>query len=153
GWIDPVCGWGRCVFSPAAPVERSQGEGLRGCPPNRLRRFSPFIPLRPSPCPRPTSWAREAGVTPSGQGGDLLACDLLACDLLACDLLACDHRCGSRALGALRSGIKGEDRRSRSGGQPRSRAPCVRVPPRGSGTPTRGAPGSGNQRSEVSSLR
>jgi hypothetical protein len=34
----------------------------------------------------------------------------------------------SRALGVLRSGIKGEDRRSRSGGQPRSRAPSVREP-------------------------
>src|SRR5690606_8184838 len=44
-------------ISPEAPVAGKQGEGLRGCPPDRLRRSSSFMPLRPSPCSPATSYA------------------------------------------------------------------------------------------------
>src|SRR5690606_17804784 len=81
----------------------ARGEGLRECPPERLRRSSSFISLRPSPLSTTALvGARRMGMpTPLGLAG--------------AGCTAQRHK----------GGAKGE---ALGGGQPRSSAPSVREP-------------------------
>src|SRR5690606_6075953 len=91
----------RCFLLRQHRSVEARGEGLRECPPDRLRRSSPFISLRPSPL----STTALVGVRRMG-------------------MLTPLELAGAGCPGQRQQG--GAEGEARGGGQPRSSAPSVR---------------------------